>query len=132
MDARSLRTMTLGNRVITGGSHAPTPSYPRPQEGTPPRRRAPPGAPEVPGLQAPNFSPCPLVTLAGRSRPDYLALRRLPAPPRRPLRRDGTQGALGHPARLRRPATTTQRRSGRAPAQGPAQTAPAVGHRPDL
>src|SRR5512133_1332527 len=31
MDASSLRRMTFGHRVITGGSHAPAPSYPQPQ-----------------------------------------------------------------------------------------------------
>ena len=51
---------------------------------------------------------------------------------RRPLRRDGPQGAAGHPARLRRPATAAQRRAGRAPAQGAPQAPPAAGHRPDL
>jgi len=37
--------------------------------------------------------------------------------PRRPLRRDGSQGAAGHTARLRRLAATTQRRAGRSPAK---------------
>src|SRR3954466_11969098 len=125
MGARSLRTMTFGNRVITGGSHAPTPSYPRPQEGPPPRRRAPASAPEVQGLQAQDLGPGPLVAVTRRRRPDHLAVRRLPTPRRRPLRRDGTQGALGHTARLRRPPTTTQRGAGRAPAQGAPQPSPA-------
>ena len=132
MDARPLRRMTFGNRVITGGSHAPTPSYPRPQPGPPPRRRAPASPPEVQGLQAQDLGPGPLVAAAGRRRPDHLAVRRLPAPPRRPLRRDGTQGPAGHPARLRRAATAAQRRPGRAPAQGAPQAPPAAGHRPDL
>ena len=53
MDASSLRIMTLDQAegVNLGGSHAPTPSYPRPREGPPPRRRAPASTPEVPGLQ---------------------------------------------------------------------------------
>src|SRR3954470_17010699 len=132
MDARSLRRMTFGNRVITGGSHAPTPSYPRPQEGPPPRRRAPASTPEVQGLQAQDLGPGPLVAPAGRRRADPLAVRRLPAPRRRPLRRDRTQGAPGHTARLRRAATAAQRRPGRAPAQGPAHAPPALGRRLDL
>ena len=80
MDASPLRTMTLGNRVITGGSHAPTPSYPRPQAGPSSRRRAPAGTPQVQGLQTQDLGPGPLVALAGRRRPDHLAVRRLPAP----------------------------------------------------
>src|SRR5215211_7614126 len=132
MDASSLRRMTLDHRVITGGSHAPTPSYPQPQPSPPPRRRAPAGASAVQGLQAQDLGPGPLVAPAGRRGPDHLAVRRLPTPRRRPLRRDGPQGAAGDPARLRRPATPGQRRPGRAPAQGPAQAPPAAGHRPDL
>ena len=96
------------------------------------RRRAPASPPPVQGLQAQDLGPRPLVAAAGRRRPDHLAVRRLPAAPRRPLRRDGTQGAAGHPARLRRAATAAQRRPGRAPAQGAPQAPPAAGHRPDL
>src|SRR4051812_1411561 len=100
MDASPLRRMALGHRVITGASHAPTPSYPRPQPRPSPRRRAPPGPPEVQGLQEEDLGPGPLVALASRGGPDHLAVRRLPAPRQRPLRRDGTQGPLGDPARL--------------------------------
>src|SRR3954462_2900722 len=133
MDARFLRRMTYNtNRVTTGGSHAPTPSYPRSQAGLSPRRRAPARAPQVSGLQAQDLGPGPLGALAGRRRADHLAVRRLPAPRRRPLRRDRTQGALGHTARLRRAATAAQRRPGRALAQGPAHAPPALGHRLDL
>ena len=62
-----------------------------------------------------------MVAAAGRRRPHHLALRRLPAASRRPLRRDGAQGAAGDAPRLRRTATATQRRAGRAPAQGAPQ-----------
>src|ERR1700736_6522213 len=110
MDASSLLTMTLGNRVITGGSHAPTPSYPRPQACLSAPRRAPARTPEVQGLQEKDLSPGSLVAVVGRRRPDHLAVRHLPAPRRRPFRRDGTQGADGHAARVRRVATATQRR----------------------
>src|SRR5512142_2281036 len=108
MDARSLRRMTLGHRVITGGSHAPTPSYPQPQPSPPPRRRAPASPSEVQGLQAQDLGSGPLVAVAGRRGPDHLVVRRLPTPPRRPLRRDGAQGPLGHTARLlpRQPSST--------------------------
>src|SRR5512135_2257146 len=132
MDARLLRRMTFGNRVITGGSHAPTESYARPSAGPSGRRRAPASPPQVQGLQTEDLSPRPLVAPLGRRRPDHLAVRRLPTPPRRPVRRDGPQGTPGHPARLRRPATAAQCRAGRPSAQGPPQAAPAVGHRPDL
>src|SRR4051812_830628 len=125
MDARSLRIMGFGNGTHTGASHAPTPSYPRPPEGLSPRHRAPAGPPPVQGLQAPDLGPDPLVAPAGRRRPDHLPVRRLPAPPRRPLRRDGAPGPAGHPARLRRPAAAAQPRAGRAPAQGVAPAPPA-------
>src|SRR3954463_3726769 len=131
MDASPLRRMTLGHRVITGGSHAPTPSYPRPQPSLPPRRTASARPPAVQGLQEEDLGPGPLVAVAGRRRPDHLALRRLRAPRPSPLRRDRAQGADGDPARLRHTATATQRRLGRPPAQDPAQTPPAPGHRPD-
>src|SRR5512147_13364 len=124
MGAIPLRKMVLVHGTTTGGSHAPTPSYPRPQQGLSPRRRAPAGPPEVQGLQTQDLGPGPLVALARRRRADHLAVRRLRATPRRPLRRDGTQGALGYPARLRRVATAAQRRPGRAPAQGVAQAPP--------
>src|SRR5437588_897141 len=101
MDASPLGTMTFGHRVITGGSHAPTPSYPQPQPGPPPRRRTPPSPPPTQGLPAQDLGPGPLVAVAGRRRPDHLAVRRLPASGPRPFRRDGTQGAAGHTARLR-------------------------------
>src|SRR3954468_5551670 len=126
MDASSLRRMTLDNRVITGGSHAPTPSYPQPQPSPPPRRRAPAGASAVQGLQAQDLGPDPLVAPAGRRGPDHLAVRRLRASRRRPLRRDGPQGPPGDPARLLYPATTAQRRPSRAPAQDAAQAPPAA------
>src|SRR3954467_12445185 len=132
MDASPLRTMTFGHRVITGGSHAPTESYPRQPPGPSRRRRVPASPPEVQGLQAQDLRPGPLVTPAGRRRADHFAVRRLRAAPRRPLRRDGTQGAPGHTPRLRRPPTATQRGAGRAPAQGAPQAAPTPGHRPDL
>src|SRR5512135_1142847 len=131
MDASSLRRMTLGHRVITGGSPAPAPSYPQPQPGPPSRHRAPAGPSEVQGLQEEDLGPVPLVALAGRRGPDPLAVRRLSAPRRGPLRRDRTQGADGYPAQLRHTATAVQRRAGRAPAQGAAQAPPAAGHRPD-
>src|SRR5512135_2091440 len=132
MDARPLRRMTLGHRVITGGSHASTPSYPQPQPSPPPRRRAPASPSEVQGLQTQDLGSGPLVAVARRRRTHHLAVRRLPAAPRRPLRRDGAQGAAGHLARLRHGATTTQCRAGRAPAQDAPQADPAAGHRPDL
>src|SRR5512135_741657 len=132
MDASSPRIMTFGDTAITGGSHAPTPSYPRPQAGLPPRRAASASPPPVQGLQAQDLGPDPLGAVAGRRRPDYLAVRRLRTARRRPLRRDGAQGAAGHPARLRHLATPAQRRAGRAPAQDAPQTAPAAGHRPDV
>ena len=62
----------------------------------------------------------------------HLAVRCLSAPRQGPLRRDRTQGTAGYPARLRRPATTAQRRAGRAPAQGAPQAPSAPGHRPDV
>src|SRR5512135_2178100 len=132
MDASSPRIMAFGDTAITGGSHAPTPSYPRPQAGLPPRRAASASPPPVQGLQAQDLGPDPLVAVAGRRGPDHLVVRRLPTPPRRPLRRDGAPGPLGHTARLRRPATTAQRRAGRAPAQGAVPAPPEAGHRPDL
>ena len=124
--------MTLEDRVITGESHAPTPSYPRPPPGPPPRRRAPASPSEVQGLQTPDLGPGPLGALAGRRGPDHLVVRRRPTPPRRPLRRDGTPGARGHPARRRHTATTAQRRLGRTLAQGAPQTPSEAGHRLDL
>ncbi len=120
IDASSPRIMTLEDRVITGESHAPTPSYPRPPPGPPPRRRAPASPSEVQGLQTPDLGPGPLGAPAGRRGPDHLVVRRRPTPPRRPLRRDGTPGARGHPARRRHTATTAQRRLGRTLAQGSA------------
>src|SRR3954471_4898248 len=124
--------MTFGYKVITGGSHAPEPSYARPQPG-PSRGRRPPASPSpVPGLQAQDLGPSPLVAPAGRRRPDHLAVRRLRPAPRRPLRRDGAPGPAGDPARLRRAAAPAQRRPGRAPAQGAAQAPSATGHRPDV
>src|SRR6266542_4336566 len=133
MDASHLRIMTYGiTRVITRGSHAPTPSYPRPQPGPSPRRRAPARAPRVQGPKEKDLGPRPLVAVAGRRRADHLAVRCLPTPGQRPLRRDGTQGAAGHPARLRHAATAAQRRLGRAPAQGPAPAPPDIGPRPDV
>src|SRR5450631_2842656 len=132
MGARFLRTMTFGNRVITGGSHAPTESYPRQLPGPSRRRRTPANPPPVQGLQAQDLGPSPLVAAAGRRCTDYLTVRRLPATPRRPLRRDSPQGAAGHTARLRRAPATAQRGAGRAPTQGAPQATPAVGHRPDV
>src|SRR5918994_4697903 len=132
MDASPLRIMTFGHRVTTGGSHAPESSYPRPHPGPPPRRRAPTSPPEVPGLQTQDFRPGPLVAPVGRRRPHHLAVRRLRTPAPRPLRRDGTQGPAGHPARLRHPPTTAQRRIGRTPAQDAPQAPPTAGYRPDL
>src|SRR5512138_1571651 len=82
MDASSLQRMTFGDRVITGGSHAPTPSYPRPSAGPSPRRRAPASPPEVQGLQAQGIGPGPLGDVARRRRTHHRAVRRLPAPPR--------------------------------------------------
>src|SRR3954465_13928443 len=131
MDASPLRIMTFGDRIITRGSHAPTPSYPRPQPRPSPRRRAPAATPPVQGLQAQDLGPGPLVAAAGRRRTHHLTVRRLRAPRPGPLRRDRAQGADGDPARLRHTATATQRRLGRPPAQDPAQTPPAPGHRPD-
>src|SRR5512142_3181348 len=124
MDASSPRIMAFGGTAITGGSHAPTPSYPRPQAGLPPGRTAPASPSPIQGLQTQDLGSDPLGTVAGRRRPDHLAVRRLRTARRRPLRRDGAQGAAGHPARLRRLATTAQRRAGRAPAQGTAQAPP--------
>src|ERR1700692_432038 len=112
MGARFLRTMTFGNRVITGESHAPTESYPRQPPGPSRRRRTPPSPPSVQGLPTQDLGPCPLVAVTSRRRPNHLVVRRLPTPPRRPLRRDGTQGPLGHPAQLRRTAAAAQRRAG--------------------
>src|SRR5512135_713283 len=132
MDASPFRTMTFGHRVITGGSHAPEPSYPRPQPGPPIRRTAPASPPPVPGLQAQDHRQRPLVAPAGRRRSDHLAVRCLPTPERRPLRRDGAPGTAGHAARLRRTAAAAQRRTRRSSAQGAAHTPPAAGPRPDL
>src|SRR3954464_15096789 len=84
MGASSLRRMTFGDRVITGGNHAPTPSYPRPLAGPSPRHRAPAGPSEVQGLQAQDLGPGPLGDVARRRSTDHLAVRRLPASPRRP------------------------------------------------
>src|SRR5512143_97088 len=105
MGARPLRKMGFGHGTHTGGSHAPTPSDPRPPEGLPPRRRTPAGPPPVPGLQAQDLGPGPLVAPVGRRRPDHFAVRRLPAPLRRPLRRDGAPGPAGHPARANAPSS---------------------------
>src|ERR1017187_6381801 len=133
MDANSPRIMTLDHRVNIGESHAPTtPSYPRPREGLPPRRRAPTNTLAVPGLQEESLGPAPLVVVAGRRGPHHFLVRRLPAPPRRPISRDGAQGPVVDPARLHRAATATQCRAGRAPAQDVAQAPPAVGHRLDV
>src|SRR4051794_31045783 len=52
MGARPLRRMTFGNKVITGGSHAPEPSYARPRPGPSRGRRSPASPSPVPGLQA--------------------------------------------------------------------------------
>jgi len=131
MGASPLRKMVLVHETNPGGSYAPTSSYPRPPEGPSSRRRIPPGPPEVPGLQAQDHRPDPLVALAGRRRADHLAVRHLPSPRSRPLRRDGPQGPPGDPARLRRPATAAQRGAGRAPARDLAPPPPAPGHRPD-
>src|SRR4051812_33803747 len=131
MGASPLRKMVLVHGTNTGGSYAPTPSYPRPPEGPSPRRRTPSDPLEVQGLQAQDLGPGPLVAAAGRRRPDHLAVRRLPTPGRRPLRRDGAQCPLGDTARLRHAATAAQRGAGRAPARGVAQAPPALGHRPD-
>src|SRR4051812_13048144 len=132
MGARPLGKMGFGYATQAGGSHAPAPSYPRPQPGPPTRRAAPARPSPVPGLQAQDLGPGPLVAVAGRRRPDHLAVRRLRAAPRRPLRRDGAQGPAGDPARLRHVATAAQRGPGRAPARGAAPAPPAAGHRPDL
>src|SRR5512135_1388823 len=131
MDASSPRIMAFGDTAITGGSHAPTPSYPRPQAGLPPGRTAPASPSPIQGLQTQDLGSDPLGTVAGRRRPDHLAVRRLRAAPRRPLRRDRPQGAAGHAPRLRHVATAAQRRAGRVPAQGAPQVPPAAGHRPD-
>src|SRR5215471_13048960 len=131
MGASPPRRMALVHGANTGGSYAPTPSYPQPPEGPSPRRRTSSGPPAIQGLQAQDLGPGPLVAAACRRRADHLAVRRLPTFGQRPLRRDGTQGPLGHPARLRHPATATQRGAGRAPAQDVAQAPPAPGHRPD-
>src|SRR4051794_5105175 len=128
MGASPLRKMVLVHGTNTGGSYAPTPSYPRPPEGPSPCRRTPAGPPELQGLQAQDLRSGPLVALAGRRRADHLVIRRLPTPGPRPLRRDGPHG---HPARLRHLTTAAQRRLGRPPAQDPAQAPPAPGHRPD-
>src|SRR5512138_3164909 len=117
MDASSPRIMAFGDTAITGGSHAPTPSYPRPQAGLPPGRTAPASPSPIPGLQTQDLGPDPLGAVAGRRRPNHLAVRRLRTTRRRTHRRDGTQGAAGHLARLRHPATPAQRRPGRAPAR---------------
>src|SRR5512135_1817837 len=132
MSAWPDRTMGLGNTTHSGGSRAPTPSDPQPQPRPSPRRRAPADTPPVQGLHAQGLSPGALVAAARRRGPDHLALRRLRAAPRRPLRRDGPQGAARHAARLRRLTTAAQRRAGRALAQGPPQAPPTAGHRPDL
>src|SRR3954470_14575288 len=124
MDARSLRRMTFDNKVITGGSHAPEQSYARPSAGPPRRRTAPANPPPVPRLQAEDLSRRPLVAVAGRRRPHHLAVRRLRAARRCPLRRDGPQGAAGDAPRLRRTATAAQRGTGRELARGAAPTAP--------
>src|ERR1017187_6408734 len=93
MDANSPRIMTLDHRVNIGENHAPTtPSYPRPREGLPPRRRAPANPLEVPRLQEEDLGLSPLVVVAGRRGPHHLPVRRLPAPPRLPVRRDGKIG----------------------------------------
>src|SRR5882757_426046 len=123
--------MTFGNKVITGGSHAPEESYARPPAGPSRRRTAPASPPPIQGLQAEDLGPRPVVAVAGRRRPEHLAVRRLRAAPRRPLQRDGAQGAAGDPPRLRHPATAAQRRAGRAPAQVAPHAPPAAGHRPD-
>ena len=85
MDARPFRRMTFGYKVITGGSHAPEESYPRPSVGPSPRRRPSASPPPVQGLQAEDSRRRPLVAAAGRRRPHHLAVRRLRAAPRRPL-----------------------------------------------
>src|SRR3954454_16959400 len=102
MDASSLRIMSFGDNVITGGNHAPTPSYSRPQPRPSPRHRAPAITSQVQRLQAQDLGPGPLVALA-RRRPGPLLAPSLPSSRPRPLRRDGTPGAAGHFARLRRP-----------------------------
>src|SRR4026209_2586171 len=108
MDASSPRIMTLDQRVTIGGSHAPTPSYPRPPEGLPPRRRALANPLAVPRLQEEHLGPGPPGVAAGRRGRLHLVVGHLPAPPRRPVRRDGAQGPVGHPARLRRVAAPAQ------------------------
>src|SRR5512135_967341 len=132
MGARPLQRMGFGDGTQPGGSHAPTPSYPRPQPRPSPRRRALATAPAVRGLQAEDLGPGPLVAAAGCCRPDHLAVRRLRAPRPGPLRRDRAEGALGYAARLRRAATSAQCRAGWAPPRGTAQAPPAAGHRPDV
>src|SRR5687768_8479373 len=57
MDARPLRRMTFGKRVITGGSHAPEASYARLPAGPSRSRPTPASPPGVPGLQAQDLGP---------------------------------------------------------------------------
>src|SRR5512135_3822607 len=78
MGARPLRKMGFGHGTHTGGSHAPTPSDPRPPEGPPPRRRTPAGPPPVQDLQAQDLGPGPLVAPVGRRRPDHYIMKPRP------------------------------------------------------
>ena len=115
MDASPLRTMTFGTqshpRREPCARHHHTLDRHQVHRA---RRRAPAGPPPVQGLQAQDLGPGPLVAPAGRRRPDHLAVRRLPAPRRRPLRRDGPQGACWPPC----PTTPTCNGSSTAPWPG--------------
>ena len=102
MDASSLRIMTLDTESSQEGAMRPPHHILDRQQVHRLAAEHLQAHLQVPGLQAQDLGPGPLVAVARRRRPDHLAVRRLPAPARRPLRRDGPQGPAGHPARLRR------------------------------
>src|SRR5215470_3224909 len=132
MDTGSLPIMTYEGPVITGGSHAPTAFYSYRPAG-PPLRRSDPSGPlgtSRPRTQVPGRPTADPVAL--RRRADHLALRRLPVPARRPLRRGGPLGLDRHLARLRRVAAPAQRRTGWELAPGRAPAAATPGRRPGL
>ncbi len=141
MGAKPRRKMVLStrnqHRREPCGPHHRTLLRPRPSPSSRRRTLTLQAPPPVPGLQAQDLSQGSLVALAGRRRPNHLAVRRLPTPSRRPFRRDGAQAAaLGYSAQLH---AALQHGSSRAAGCGalcPERAwckgrTPTAGHRPD-
>ena len=129
MNAGSLLIMTCGGVITKGGSHAPKEFYTHLPAGPSLRRCDPsgPSPPPRPRTQVPRRAAADVVVLCRR--PPHLAVGRLPVVARCPLRRGGPLGPDRHPARLRRAATSAQRRSGGEPAPPLAPPAATPGRR---